>query len=68
MCDCGKPSTTEAKTETGHGSHAAAGDKAQTPTEHAGHDAAAASADETCTCAPSGQGHHATQAGAATHA
>lgn len=65
MCDCGKPSTTEAKTEHAQGATAPASAAAH---GHAAHDATADAQDATCGCAPTGQGHHASHAGAATSA
>ena len=64
MCNCGKPSTTEAG--TGHDAHAdAAGhDKAHAGASHAPKTAAA---DESCACDPAG-GHNHSHAGTATHA
>lgn len=67
MCDCDKPSTTEAKTShDSKGANAPVAEKAHA--HHAAHAAADASTDAACTCGPSGTGDHATHADAATPA
>ncbi len=66
MCDCGKPSATEAK--TGHDSQGADAKVAAKAHAHAAPAVADDATDAACTCAPSGTGHHATHAGTATQA
>ncbi len=68
MCDCGKPSAGAATPgHQAHDAHTHAPAAAGTPVMTAPAKADAAE-DASCGCGPSASGHHATHAGAATHA
>ncbi|MES2915915.1 MAG: hypothetical protein V4753_12415 [Pseudomonadota bacterium] len=66
MCDCGKPSANEAKSEaqSGH-AETLTGDKNHAHATHAAH---AATTDAACSCGPSAHDHHTTHADATKHA
>lgn len=68
MCDCGKPSATDAKPGQATGAETPASGKSHDHAPHLAQGAASGAVDESCSCAPTGQGHGATHAGVATHA